>query len=234
MALAVRAIGIKLHYGERRVLNGVDLEVREGQSVAIMGPSGSGKTSLLHCLSGILQPDEGQISIAGTPMGSLRPGARAAVRLRKIGLVFQFGELLPELSVVENVGLPLRLAGAARKEAGRRAADCLSRVGMGNRACAHPVHLSGGETQRVAIARAMVTLPPVLLADEPTGSLDESAAYGVAEALFAAARTSNAAVVLVTHNPRIASMAGRTLFLRDGTLRPDDGGEESRAQPCER
>jgi putative ABC transport system ATP-binding protein len=206
----------------RRLLGGVDLAVGAGECVAVMGPSGSGKTSLLNCLSGIARPTAGAVRVDGTDLARLGTSARADFRLRRVGLIFQFGELLPELTVVENVALPLRLQGIGRGEAERRAREWLERLGLGGEGELHPDALSGGEVQRAGIARALTHRPALVVADEPTGALDEANAVRIAALLVAQAKEQGAAVVVATHDPTVAAAADRVLGLREGRLAPAD------------
>jgi putative ABC transport system ATP-binding protein len=214
----LRCLGVQASFGEHSILKGVDLEVQRGASVTVMGPSGSGKTTLLNCIAGLQPVSGGDIWIDDDRMsGSLSEQQRASLRLHRIGLVFQFGELLPELSVIENVELPLRLRGQRDLA---RATDLLDHLSLGNRANSRPSELSGGETQRVAIARAIVTSPTVLLADEPTGALDEDLSETVCELLLSSAREIGAALVVASHDPKVAGLMNRTVRLRRGKLEP--------------
>ncbi len=202
----------------------VSFELSPGESVAVMGPSGSGKTSLLHCLCGIRRPNAGTIVVDGVNVTALGASALAVLRRDRIGIVFQFEELLPELSVAENVELPLRLSGVSGKAAAARASDVLREVGVGDRARAQPHVLSGGEVQRVAIARAIAKSPSLVLADEPTGALDEANGMAVAQLLFASAKELGAVVVVATHNPKVALLADRIAVFSNGKLVPPQGG----------
>lgn len=219
----LEVIGLSLEVPGRRLLDNVDFAADAGACVAIMGPSGAGKTSLLNCLSGITLPTSGSVSLDGVEVTSLKLSERSAFRLRRIGVVFQFGELLPELTVLENVALPPRLLGVARREAEERAAAWLDRLGLAGRGDTKPDVLSGGETQRVAIARALVHEPSLVLADEPTGALDEANTRHVAGLLVEMAKVVGATVIVATHDPFVASMADRTLRLREGRLTAGDG-----------
>ncbi len=212
--------GLSMHYtmGSARieVLRGVDLDIAAGQSVAVTGPSGSGKTSLLLLLAGLEQPAAGSVSLGGTALGTLSRDALADLRRDRIGIVFQSFHLLPSLSALDNVALPLQIAGQA--DAPKRARELLDRVGLGERLHHYPSQLSGGEQQRVAIARALVHRPPLLLADEPTGNLDDHTGARVRELLFDLQRESAATMVLVTHDPAFAARCDRVLQLHDGRL----------------
>jgi putative ABC transport system ATP-binding protein len=209
---------VVLRYGDRMVLDALSLRLEEGTSAAIMGPSGSGKTSLLHCIAGILRPDSGIIRVGDFDIAAAAASTRARFRLEHIGIVFQFGELLPELTVGENVGLPLRLLGRPAREARTRSLAALRSVGIDSLEGRHPGELSGGEYQRAAIARAIVTRPRLLLADEPTGALDEQNVEAVARLIMAQAREIGATVIVATHNPAVARLADRIFRLRGGQL----------------
>ncbi|MCO7273459.1 MULTISPECIES: ABC transporter ATP-binding protein [Cellulosimicrobium] len=207
-------------YGADPVLRGVDLDVVAGEVVALMGPSGSGKSTLLHLLAGLLVPDAGQVRLLGRRLDTLGERARAQVRLRDLGFVFQFGDLVPELTVVENVELPLRLLGTRRREARSVALGQLDLLGIADLADRRLVEVSGGQAQRAAVARALVHRPAVVLADEPTGALDTVAGELVLEALVGAARDTRTAVLLVTHEVGVAAWADRDVQIRDGRVRP--------------
>ncbi len=209
-----------LEVAERRLLDAVSFTAAAGTCLAIMGPSGSGKTSLLNCLCGIMLPTTGAVWVDGVEVTRLGVSKRAAFRLRRVGLVFQFGELLPELTVVENVSLPLRLLGVTRHEAEQCASSWLERLGLRGRESAHPDVLSGGEIQRVALARALIHEPPLVLADEPTGALDEANTRHVAGLLVGMAKDLGATVIVATHDPLVATMADHVLQLREGRLSP--------------
>jgi lipoprotein-releasing system ATP-binding protein len=214
----LRSVSYKLP--DRTLLASVDLAVGRGESVAVIGPSGSGKTTLLQIIAGILAPDGGEVVVDGLDMAASSGDRRARHRLGHIGLVFQFGELMPELTVEENVALPLRLLGRPKAAAHEAARETLEWVDAVHLAAASPLTLSSGETQRVAVARALVTDPPVVLADEPTGSLDEDSAEIVGSLMFHAVRARGMSLVVVTHNPAIATRADRIFRLRGGSLCP--------------
>lgn len=199
----------------RRLFENLNFSVHEGESLVVMGASGSGKTSLLHAIAGITLPTGGEINIDGIGIHTLSTGKRAKYRLAKIGLVSQFGDLLPELSVLSNVSLPLQLAGTSRKLAEKSASAALDMVGMGKYVEREIDDLSGGEVQRIAIARALVSNPHVILADEPTGALDEENSVLIANLLMDRARSSGAALVVATHDHLIADLMDRTINLRD-------------------
>lgn len=209
---------LRFSIGATQVLRDVTFEVAAGEVVAVMGPSGSGKSTLLHVLAGLLTPETGQVWLEGERVDRLSQRARSALRLSRMGFVFQFGDLIPELTLVENVELPLRLTGAARRAARAAAVAVLERLGVADVGGRRVNEVSGGQAQRAAVARALVHHPAVVFADEPTGSLDTLAGELVLEALLHAAREQRAAVVLVTHEPRVASYADREVVLRDGAV----------------
>ena len=212
-APALEARDLRQTYGSLTALQGVSLRVMPGEVVAVTGPSGSGKSTLLHLLGGLDVPQSGEVWWAGERIDSLDTQVRATRRAGRVGLVFQHHYLLEDLTVLENVLIPSRLAGT-RDEV--RARDLLARVGLGGRENSLPGVLSGGERQRVAVARALATRPAVVLADEPTGSLDRNNAHAVAELLVSLARQERSGVLLVTHDDRLATFADRTLHLLDG------------------
>jgi len=203
-------------FGPTPALAGASLSVRAGEVVALMGPSGSGKSTLLHCLAGIVRPDTGRVAYSGRDLWKLSDSGRSALRRTEFGFVFQFGQLVPELTCLENVALPLRLSGASRREAQRRAAGWLDRLEVSDVAGKRPGEVSGGQGQRVAVARALVTGARVVFADEPTGALDSLNGERVMRLLTAAARDGGVAVVLVTHEPRVAAYSDREIVVRDG------------------
>lgn len=212
-------------FGSTPALRGIDLDVAPGEVLAVMGPSGSGKSTLLHCMAGVLAPDRGTVTYtrpgAGTAavvLSALDEAARSGLRLREFGFVFQYGQLLPELSAVDNVTIPLLLAGTRRRAARSAANELLERLGLAGQGEKHPGELSGGQAQRVAIARAMVGSPAVLFADEPTGSLDSLASETVLELMLELVRETGTTVVMITHDPRTAAYADREVVVRDGTI----------------
>jgi len=221
------ARGLTVVYGSgpsaTRALDRVDLDVG-AESLAIMGPSGSGKTTLLHCLAGIVRPDAGTVVLtpprtgAGVEVTALRDAERTRLRRSTVGVVFQSGELLEELPAVENVALPLMLAGVPRPAATAAAAGMLARLGLAGLERRRPGELSGGQAQRVAIARALVASPAVVVADEPTGALDQATGGEVLQVLVEATRAVGAALVVVTHDPVVAGWCGRTVLMRDGRV----------------
>jgi ABC-type lipoprotein export system ATPase subunit len=202
------------------VLQGLDCNVAAGESVAITGKSGAGKSTLLHILGGLDSPDKnsGGVRIAGEDIYALSPGRRTQLRARRIGFIFQSYHLLPELDVLDNVMLPARALATGRKEMRARALELLESVGMGARAGHTPVELSGGEQQRVAIARALMNRPSVILADEPTGNLDEETGTQVLQLLFGLVRKHDYALMIVTHNEQVAGSCSRHLHLAGGVL----------------
>ncbi|MCQ9131739.1 ABC transporter ATP-binding protein [Streptomyces hilarionis] len=206
-------------YGPTTALDGAHFSIRPGEVVAVMGPSGSGKSTLLHCLAGIVPPDSGSIMYDGRDLATMSDARRSALRRSEFGFVFQFGQLVPELTCVENVALPLRLDGAPRKQAERTALEWMKRLEVDDLGRKRPGEVSGGQGQRVAVARALVTGPRLLFADEPTGALDSANGDRVMELLTEAARSADAAVVLVTHETRVASFADREIVVRDGKSR---------------
>lgn len=212
-APALEAVNLRHAFGPVTVLHGVSLRVDSGEVVAVTGPSGSGKSTLLHLLGGLDAAQEGEIWWAGERADPLSTEARAVRRAGRVGLVFQHHYLLEDLNVLDNVLIPCRLSG--RGDAAR-AAELLARVGLSGRERALPEVLSGGERQRVAVARALAPRPAVVLADEPTGSLDRANAETVAQLLVSLAREDGAGVLLVTHDERLAAYADRTLHLLDG------------------
>lgn len=214
----LRARALRHSYGSREVLGGVDIEIAAGEVVALMGPSGSGKSTLLHLLAGLLRPTAGEVELLGRRIDDLPERERSRQRLAHLGLVFQFGDLVPELTVVENVELPLRVLGTRRSAARRRALELLDLLGVADLAYRRLHEVSGGQSQRAAVARALAHSPAVVLADEPTGALDTVTGERVLEALVGAAAETGAAVLLVTHELTVASWAGRDVHLRDGLV----------------
>ncbi len=203
---------------ELPILRGVNLVVRAGEIVALVGPAGAGKSTLLQ-IAGLLEPpDAGEVRIAGRSCGQANDAERTGIRRDTIGFVYQNHHLLPEFSALENVMMPLRIAGAPRRAAGARANDLLQRLGLAARADHRPARLSGGEQQRVAIARALANRPRLLLADEPTGNLDGRTAAGVFAELLGLVRETGVAALIATHNLAIAGLMDRTVALDDGQL----------------
>ncbi|GHJ94939.1 ABC transporter ATP-binding protein [Streptomyces sp. NE5-10] len=218
----LEAAGLSKAYGPTAALSGADFALRAGEVVAVMGPSGSGKSTLLHCLAGIVRPDAGTLAYDGRDITALSDTARSALRRTDFGFVFQFGQLVPELSCVENVALPLRLNGGKRKAAEARALEWLARLEVDDTAAKRPGEISGGQGQRVAVARALVSSPRVIFADEPTGALDSLNGERVMRLLTDASRDTGAAVVLVTHEARVAAWSDREVVVRDGSVRSSE------------
>ncbi|MFI7546606.1 ABC transporter ATP-binding protein [Actinoplanes sp. NPDC049599] len=214
----IEARDVVLSFGETPALRGADLAVAEGELLAIMGSSGSGKSTLLHCLAGILVPDAGEIRFAGRRVDQLGETDRSSLRRDKFGFVFQFGQLVPELSAQENVALPLLLNGVRRAAAVAEARSWFGRLGLDGLAERRSGELSGGQAQRVALARGLVARPRVLFADEPTGALDSLTGEHVMDLLVGAAREQGTTVVLVTHEARVAAYADREVVVRDGRV----------------
>jgi lipoprotein-releasing system ATP-binding protein len=220
----VEVAGLNKSYevGPRRlhVLRDLNLQVSHGEMVAVVGASGVGKSTLLHVLGGLDRPDAGHIQVAGTDLRSLSAGDLVQFRNRHVGFVFQFHHLLPEFDAAENVEMPMRIARRPLGEARRRATELLSRVGLGERLEHRPSMLSGGEQQRVAVARALVMGPALLLADEPTGDLDESTADALHDLLREMHRERQLTSIIATHNPRLAASCDRVLRMEQGQLHP--------------
>jgi putative ABC transport system ATP-binding protein len=212
------ARGLRKRFGTTEALRGVDVQLAEREIVAVMGPSGSGKSTLLHCLAGITPPDEGSVTLDGASIGSLSDADRTRLRRTTFGFVFQFGQLVPELTAIENVSLPLLLNGVRRRDAEGAAGEWFPRLGLAGKERRRPGELSGGEAQRVAVARALVIRPSVVFADEPTGALDSLAGEQVMELFTTAVAETGASVLLVTHEPRVAAYAHREIIVRDGRI----------------
>ncbi|MFE7273575.1 ABC transporter ATP-binding protein [Streptomyces sp. NPDC057623] len=231
MSTVLAGYGLVKKYGTTTALAGVDVEVRERDSLAIMGPSGSGKSTLLHTLAGIIRPNGGQVllrderSEMGVPpaegwgrIDKLGENKLSELRRKRFGFVFQFGQLLPELPAEENVALPLMLEGTPRKQAVARARRWFAPLGLEGLERRRPGQLSGGQAQRVAIARALVAEPDVVFADEPTGALDQRTSDEVIRLLTSVTRASGAALVMVTHDADVAAHCDRILQVRDGRI----------------
>ena len=213
----IQCQGVCLSQGERSILRDLDLAVAQGRRVAVTGPSGSGKTTLLHLLAGIVEPSSGRVVVAGLELTGASANARARHRQHKVAMVFQFGELLSELTVAENVALPLRIRGDGQLDG--RVERVLAAVGFAE-LDAWPARLSGGETQRVAVARALVTEPEVILCDEPTGSLDGANSDRVIDLIGHSAAATGATLVVVTHDTSVAKRMDDVYALHDGRLSP--------------
>ncbi len=214
----LRVVDVKKSFGLTPALRGVNLEVAQGEILAIMGPSGSGKSTLMHCMAGIFVPDSGEIWFGGQRVDQLDEDNRTELRRSTFGFVFQFGQLVPELTVADNIALPMLLNKEPRKVAYAKANTWLEKLdlkGLGHRRTGE---LSGGQAQRVALARALATKPKVIFADEPTGSLDSLNAEKVMGLLVDLAREQHTTVILVTHDPRIAASADREVMIRDGKV----------------
>lgn len=215
----IKADDIKKSYGETHAMRGISLEIKRGEVLAIMGPSGSGKSTLLHTLAGIIRPDSGKVYFSGSRIDNLNDHGRTMLRRTKFGFVFQFSQLVPELTAIDNVAVPLLLNGIPRGEAYHQAEQWLNKVGITDAKLNHLANqLSGGQIQRVAIARAMVINPEVLFADEPTGSLDSLNSELVMKMFIKTAKENGTTVVMVTHEPTIAAYADREIIVRDGRI----------------
>ena len=214
----LRATDIRKTFGRTVALDGAGLEVGAGEVVAVVGPSGSGKSTLLHCAAGILRPDGGEVMFEGRRIDSLGEAERSRLRRTSFGFVFQFGQLVPELTAAENIALPMMLGGAKRRRALAEARRWLALLDLRDAAQKRPGELSGGEGQRVAVARALVHRPQVVFADEPTGSLDSLSGEHVMDLLVRLAGDEGAGVVIVTHDPRVAAYAKRDVTVRDGRI----------------
>ena len=218
------ARGLEMSFGQTHALRGVDLDITAGEVLAVTGPSGSGKSTLLHVMAGVLVPDAGRVDYHGgdasQDIAALDEAARSRLRLKEFGFIFQFGQLLPDLSALDNVTIPLLLAGTPRKKALTRARETLVELGLSEHLDKRPTQLSGGQAQRAAVARALVTSPRILFADEPTGSLDSLAAERTMEVLLASVRSRGASLVIITHDARIAAYADREVTVRDGRIGP--------------
>jgi putative ABC transport system ATP-binding protein len=215
---ALQAHEVVLSFGQTPALQGASLSVVAGEIVAIMGPSGSGKTTLLHCLAGILTPDSGEIRFAGRRVDTMNETERSTLRRDRFGFVFQFGQLVPELTAEENIALPLLLGGARRSAALREARTWFPRLDLDGLQQRRSGELSGGQAQRIALARGLVAHPEVLFADEPTGSLDSLTGEHVMDLMIGAAREQGTTVLVVTHEPRVAAYADREVIVRDGRV----------------
>jgi putative ABC transport system ATP-binding protein len=210
-------------FGQTTALRGASVAAAQGDILAIMGPSGSGKSTLLHCLAGIFQPDRGEVWFDGQRLDTLGEDERTKLRRTAFGFVFQFGQLVPELTAADNVALPLLLNRVRRRAAYKTADAWLDRLGIGDKDANRTGELSGGEAQRVAVARALALAPKVIFADEPTGSLDSLTGEKVMDLLTGLAREAGTTVVLVTHDARVAAYADRVVMVRDGLVSGDLG-----------
>jgi putative ABC transport system ATP-binding protein len=219
----IEARDITKSFGQTQALRGASVAVSPGEILAIMGPSGSGKSTLLHCLAGIFPPDSGEVCFDGQRLDTFNEAERTRLRRTTFGFVFQFGQLVPELTTADNIALPLILNRTGRKAAYAQAGQWLDRLGLGDKAARRTGELSGGEAQRVAIARALAIRPRVLFADEPTGSLDSLTGEKVMSLLTGLAREQGTTVVLVTHDAGVAAYADRDVMVRDGVVTVDVG-----------
>lgn len=214
----IKVSNIQKRFGELEVLRGVSLEVKEGEIVSIVGASGAGKTTLLQIMGTLLPADGGEVEIAGVKVFGLNEKRTAEFRNRHIGFVFQFHNLLPEFSALENVMMPALIGGVSRKEAKQRAMELLEAVGLTDRADHKPAQMSGGEQQRVAIARALINRPSVIFADEPTGNLDTHNRDEIQRLLFDVREKFGQTIVMVTHDEKLADMADRKIVMSDGAI----------------
>lgn len=214
----VAARDIHKSFGHTPALRGASITVPRGEILAIMGPSGSGKSTLLHCLAGIYLPDRGEALFDGQPLAAMSEAERTRLRRTAFGFVFQFGQLVPELTAADNVALPLLLNRAKRRVAYQTAGTWLDRLGIGDKGGRRTGELSGGEAQRVAVARALALAPKVIFADEPTGSLDSLTGEKMMDLLTGLAREQGATVIVVTHDARVAAYADRVAMVRDGVV----------------
>lgn len=221
MAQILSLTDITKDFGGGPVLAGISLDIEPGELVAVMGPSGSGKSTLLHCMSGVLTPTHGSVRYGDEELSALSDAPRSRTRLRNFGFVFQDGQLLPELSNVDNVALPAMLNGVSRGAARKRAMELLDQLGLGGLADRRPAQVSGGQAQRVTIARALVANPGIVFADEPTGALDQSTGHEVMQMLTTIVRQSGASLVMVTHDPKVADWMQRRVEIRDGIIHDD-------------
>jgi putative ABC transport system ATP-binding protein len=214
----IKARDVVKSFGQTPALRGASVSAAAGEIIAIMGPSGSGKSTLLHCMAGIFKPDSGQVWFDGTRLDELSETKRTELRRTAFGFVFQFGQLVPELSTADNIALPLLLNRVRRKTAYQAAQSWLVRLGLAELGARRTGELSGGQAQRVALARALAPQPKVIFADEPTGSLDSLASENVMDLLVGIAREEGTTVVLVTHDARVAAYADREAIVRDGKV----------------
>ena len=216
---------VRKSFGQTPALRGASVAVGRGEILAIMGPSGSGKSTLLHCLAGIFAPDRGEVWLDGSRLDTLHEAARTKLRRTAFGFVFQFGQLVPELTAADNVAMPLLLNRVRRRTAYQTADTWLEKLGIGDKGGRRTGELSGGEAQRVAIARALALGPRLIFADEPTGSLDSLTGEKVMDLLVGLAREQGTTVIIVTHDARVAAYADRVVMVRDGLVSFDAGAE---------
>jgi putative ABC transport system ATP-binding protein len=228
----IEARGVHKAFGQTPALRGASVAVRQGEILAIMGPSGSGKSTLLHCLAGIFTPDRGDVAFDGQVLNTMSEADRTKLRRTAFGFVFQFGQLVPELTAADNVALPLLLNRTKRKVAYKTADTWLDKLGIGDKGRRRTGELSGGEAQRVAVARALAMAPKVIFADEPTGSLDSLTGEKVMDLLTGLAREQGSTVVIVTHDARVAAYADRVAMVRDGIVSSVDPPPSPAEQPA--
>jgi putative ABC transport system ATP-binding protein len=228
-AIALAGVNLSLGRGPARVhiLKSIDLHIGRGEAIGLVGPSGSGKSTLLMVMAGLEQADTGSVLVAGEPLGALGEDDLARFRGRNIGIVFQSFHLIPTMTALENIAVPLELAGVADAQA--RAAQELEAVGLAERRHHYPAELSGGEQQRVALARALAPDPAILIADEPTGNLDEATGREIVDLLFAGHERRGTTLVLVTHDAALAARCDRVVRLRSGRIESDTASEEARS-----
>lgn len=215
---AMSARSLVYSYDSTPALRGVSVELARGELLAVTGPSGSGKSTLMLCMAGVVQPDAGEVHLSGRLISSEGEAERSALRRSEIGVLFQFGQLVPELTAAENVALPLLLSGVKRKPAVAAATNWLERFGVADVAGQRPPEMSGGQGQRVAAARAMVTEPSILFADEPTGALDGLAGEQVMSQIVRVGREASTSVVIITHDAKVAAYCDREIVVRDGMI----------------
>lgn len=222
MTALLEAKGLKKTYRMGKILvpalREITFDIKEGEIVAVFGPSGSGKSTLLYVLGGLDKPDEGEVLIDGLSLSTLNDNALTEVRLRKIGFIFQFFNLLPRLTALRNVELPLTLADMSEKESVKKAEEMLKLVGLGDRMNHRPSEMSGGEQQRVAIARALINEPKIVLADEPTGNLDTNTGWEIVQLMKRLNTEKGQTFIVVTHDPAIAETVDRIIYLKDGMI----------------
>jgi lipoprotein-releasing system ATP-binding protein len=216
----IKGEGIHKYFGDLHVLQGVDLEVKQGEVVSIVGPSGAGKTTLLQLLGTLDRPDQGTIEVSGQDVSKMKDKELADFRNKHIGFVFQFHQLLPEFDALENVMIPALIAGKSKKTAKERAEEILSYLNLSDRLNHKPSQLSGGENQRVAVARALVNHPDVILADEPSGSLDTKHKEELHQLFFDLRTQFNQTFIIVTHDMQLAQLTDRVIEMRDGSILP--------------
>ncbi len=212
----ISASNLTVRFGESTALAGASIALGAGERVALMGPSGSGKSTLLHCLAGVIRPGAGEVHFEGARLDTQRESARSATRLHRMGVVFQFGDLVPELTLAENVMLPLQLTGSSRVESRQSADELLDQLGIAEVSDRRAGMVSGGQAQRAAVARALVHRPAVVLADEPTGALDSVTSESVMDAMISLTSALGAALLVVTHDNLVASHLQRLVVIRDG------------------